>query len=164
MSLYNDWQSLIEGQTDESFDEFWKKYCDTEIRIYTDLLTNFSDTVSGNTKELAEKYAADPILFTGFLDGISSSLKNKVELRDMTEESQLILDVDFEKLYFNMLEAKAEHLYTLSPWDCVLSQDKRNEIETAYRKSRTIIKDPKIGRNAPCPCGSGKKYKRCCGK
>ncbi|MCX5873963.1 MAG: SEC-C metal-binding domain-containing protein [Deltaproteobacteria bacterium] len=22
----------------------------------------------------------------------------------------------------------------------------------------------KIGRNAPCPCGSGKKYKKCCGK
>lgn len=22
---------------------------------------------------------------------------------------------------------------------------------------------PKVGRNAPCPCGSGKKYKRCCG-
>lgn len=25
-------------------------------------------------------------------------------------------------------------------------------------------KEPKIGRNAPCPCGSGKKYKNCCGK
>ncbi|MGD2011834.1 MAG: SEC-C metal-binding domain-containing protein [Desulfobacterales bacterium] len=24
--------------------------------------------------------------------------------------------------------------------------------------------DKKIGRNAPCPCGSGKKYKKCCGK
>ena len=24
--------------------------------------------------------------------------------------------------------------------------------------------DPKIGRNDPCPCGSGKKYKKCCGK
>lgn len=23
---------------------------------------------------------------------------------------------------------------------------------------------PKVGRNAPCPCGSGKKYKQCCGK
>ncbi|MGO9124867.1 MAG: SEC-C metal-binding domain-containing protein [Terriglobales bacterium] len=22
---------------------------------------------------------------------------------------------------------------------------------------------PKVGRNEPCPCGSGKKYKRCCG-
>ncbi|MEA3305379.1 MAG: SEC-C metal-binding domain-containing protein, partial [Candidatus Omnitrophota bacterium] len=25
-------------------------------------------------------------------------------------------------------------------------------------------KTPKVGRNDPCPCGSGKKYKRCCGK
>ncbi|MDY6954197.1 MAG: SEC-C metal-binding domain-containing protein [Thermodesulfobacteriota bacterium] len=25
-------------------------------------------------------------------------------------------------------------------------------------------KEKKIGRNAPCPCGSGKKYKKCCGK
>ena len=24
--------------------------------------------------------------------------------------------------------------------------------------------DPKVGRNSPCPCGSGKKYKFCCGK
>ena len=28
----------------------------------------------------------------------------------------------------------------------------------------TIVKGPKIGRNDPCPCGSGKKYKKCCGK
>ncbi len=26
----------------------------------------------------------------------------------------------------------------------------------------TIIKPPKVGRNDPCPCGSGKKYKKCC--
>jgi uncharacterized protein YecA (UPF0149 family) len=29
---------------------------------------------------------------------------------------------------------------------------------------KTIVRDePKIGRNDPCPCGSGKKYKKCCG-
>lgn len=28
----------------------------------------------------------------------------------------------------------------------------------------TVLKSCKIGRNSPCPCGSGKKYKRCCGK
>ena len=27
-----------------------------------------------------------------------------------------------------------------------------------------VREDPKIGRNDPCPCGSGKKYKKCCGK
>ncbi len=31
-------------------------------------------------------------------------------------------------------------------------------------KSRTVKKDKKIGRNSKCPCGSGKKYKQCCGK
>ncbi len=31
-------------------------------------------------------------------------------------------------------------------------------------KHRTIKNDKKIGRNDPCPCGSGKKYKQCCGK
>lgn len=30
-------------------------------------------------------------------------------------------------------------------------------------KSSKIIKSTKIGRNEPCPCGSGKKYKKCCG-
>jgi SEC-C motif-containing protein len=30
---------------------------------------------------------------------------------------------------------------------------------------KTVIRDqPKIGRNEPCPCGSGKKYKKCCGR
>ena len=32
------------------------------------------------------------------------------------------------------------------------------------KKSGTIIKGAKVGRNDPCPCGSGKKYKFCCGR
>ena len=31
-------------------------------------------------------------------------------------------------------------------------------------KGRTVVKKDKVGRNDPCPCGSGKKYKQCCGK
>jgi preprotein translocase subunit SecA len=32
-------------------------------------------------------------------------------------------------------------------------------------KQETVKRDmPKVGRNDPCPCGSGKKYKNCCGK
>ena len=31
--------------------------------------------------------------------------------------------------------------------------------------NKTVVnKEPKVGRNDPCPCGSGKKYKKCCGK
>jgi preprotein translocase subunit SecA len=28
----------------------------------------------------------------------------------------------------------------------------------------TVREEPKVGRNDPCPCGSGKKYKKCCGR
>ena len=30
--------------------------------------------------------------------------------------------------------------------------------------NKTVRKGKKVGRNDPCPCGSGKKYKKCCGK
>jgi len=33
-----------------------------------------------------------------------------------------------------------------------------------HLQNRTALSSSKVGRNAPCPCGSGKKYKNCCGK
>ncbi|MDC7126553.1 MAG: YchJ family protein [Spirochaetales bacterium] len=37
--------------------------------------------------------------------------------------------------------------------------------DDGYTPSATVVRDtPKVGRNEPCPCGSGKKYKKCCGK
>ena len=38
------------------------------------------------------------------------------------------------------------------------------ELYLEQKKSGTIVKGKKIGRNDPCPCGSGKKYKYCCGR
>ena len=35
---------------------------------------------------------------------------------------------------------------------------------TTYVAPKPYVSEPKIGRNDPCPCGSGKKYKKCCGK
>ncbi len=34
----------------------------------------------------------------------------------------------------------------------------------AQAKAKPVRTGPKVGRNDPCPCGSGKKYKNCCGK
>ena len=39
-----------------------------------------------------------------------------------------------------------------------------SEAAAAAEKARTVRTGPKVGRNDPCPCGSGKKYKQCCGK
>ena len=58
-----------------------------------------------------------------------------------------------------MLDAKADYLYNLPQWDGIFSVEKRKEIRKEWKDSKTIVKENKIGRNDPCPCGSGKKYK-----
>ncbi|MFR4008876.1 MAG: SEC-C metal-binding domain-containing protein [Christensenellales bacterium] len=103
------------------------------------------------------------MIFAGFMDGINDSLNHPYDLEKLTEDSEIVLDVDFEKLYFNMLAAKAPWLYELKEWDGVLPKEKRQEILKKYHVSKQAVSQ-KIDRNAPCPCGSGKKYKKCCGK
>ena len=39
-----------------------------------------------------------------------------------------------------------------------------NSIEPAVKQETVRRSEPKVGRNDPCPCGSGKKYKKCCGR
>jgi preprotein translocase subunit SecA len=39
-----------------------------------------------------------------------------------------------------------------------------SEAAEALTKAKPVRTGPKVGRNDPCPCGSGKKYKQCCGK
>ena len=100
----------------------------------------------------------------GFLDGIDTSLKASNDFKAFDENSEVVLDIDFEKLFFNMLAAEAQYLYTLEEWEDVLDEVKRIGILQAYKKSKIVVREqPKVGRNDPCPCGSGKKYKKCCG-
>jgi preprotein translocase subunit SecA len=44
------------------------------------------------------------------------------------------------------------------------ASDVVSEAVEAVAKAKPIRTGPKVGRNDPCPCGSGKKYKQCCGK
>lgn len=163
-NLYKEWsKKAYEINTQEEYDKFWNWYLPIEKDIYDELLTNKDTVYSGTLTELAEKFKVEPLTFIGFLDGINSSLNQEYVMDDLDENSQIKLDIDFEKLYFNMLEATAEWLYNLDAWKNILSDEKRQEITKNYKRSKIIVHAEKIGRNDPCPCGSGKKYKKCCG-
>ncbi|MHC1722994.1 MAG: SEC-C metal-binding domain-containing protein [Aminipila sp.] len=163
MSLFEQWQNLIDNQTDETFTDFWEKYSSTETKIYTDILENHKKPLSGTFQELVDKYEADPVIFMGFLDGINTSLDNEMKIEEYDENTEIKLNIDFEKLFFNMLGAEADYLYSIPAWDKVLPIEKREEIVKEFKKSKTVVKEKEPGRNDPCPCGSGKKYKKCCG-
>lgn len=165
MSLYKEWTDMVvEYVKTRGEAAFWKEYGTIEKNIYTKILANHNNTVKGSIKTLAAEYGADEIFFMGFLDGINESLMENINLEELDADAEIELKIDFEKLYFNMLDAKADYLYTLSQWEAILSPEKRKEIQVKYRESKTVVNENKIGRNDPCPCGSGKKYKKCCGK
>ncbi len=142
----------------------WADYFETEKMIYKQLLTDPDEKVTGTVKELAEKYEIPLEKMVGFLDGINDSLIEPNPIETMDENTTVSLAFDKKKLYQNMVDAHAEWLYELPEWDQIYTKEEQHELFLEQRKSGTIVKDKKIGRNDPCPCGSGKKYKHCCGK
>ncbi len=164
MTIYKQWKDMIENQTDDTFESFWKEYSETETRVYTEILKNTTKPLSGTFKELVDRFEANPVLFMGFLDGIQTSLVEPFPIEEIEDGSSLTILVKPETLYLNMLIAEADYLHTLPQWENVLSDVKRAAITKAYKKTKIVVNNNKTGRNDPCPCGSGKKYKHCCGK
>lgn len=165
-SLLQTWREIAynQQQTQQQYDTFWNAYFVQEQVVYKDILGNPDAVVKGTVKELAEKYDMEVLTMVGFLDGINDSLKEQNPIETMTEDTVVNLDYDKELLYKNMVEAKAEWLYGLEEWDKLLTTERRKELYREQKSSHTVVKEKKVGRNDPCPCGSGKKYKFCCGR
>lgn len=167
MAILENWRNLAygEGLNDKEREQLWTGYFAVEKGIYEQILSDPDQVIEGTVKQLAEKYQTEILIMTGFLDGINESLKGYENPIDTMEEDTVVkIGIDPEKLYYNMVEAKAEWLYNLPQWDSILSEARRKELYKAQKISGTIVKEKKIGRNDPCPCGSGQKYKKCCGK
>ena len=165
-SLLDQWRDTAYDRelTKNQLETFWSKYFTIENGIYEELLKDPDTEVKGTVKELAEKYNQDVLTMVGFLDGINDSLKIANPIETMTEDTVVSLAFDKERLYKNMVDAKADWLYELPQWDEIFDENTKKRLYREQKQSGTIRKGKKIGRNDPCPCGSGKKYKKCCGK
>ena len=164
MSLYEQWGKFAAEYSQQYGEQaFWKQYSEVEKEMYKKFLSEYKKEVNGRLEDLAKEFDVTPVNFVAFLDGINSSLVKENDVEKLELDSEVEVKADFEKLYFNMLDAKADYLYNLSQWDEILTEEKRKEITKEWRNSKVVVVD-KVGRNDLCPCGSGKKYKKCCGK
>ena len=165
MALLEQWRKTAYSETadKQALQNLWTAYFQEEKNIYAELLKDPDTVVKGTVKELAEKFGLSISYMVGFLDGIEESLLSANGIEEITEDSEVSLAFDPEKLYMNMVGCNAEWLYTLPQWDAIFTEEKRKELYKTEKSSRTVVKPHKIGRNDPCPCGSGKKYKKCCG-
>jgi len=78
-----------------------------------------------------------------------------------------IYDESEIKKFFGDIQVKPDNLYELF----AKSHEKRKansdlrffkRMEVSPTEKQLARKPPKVGRNEPCPCGSGKKFKKCC--
>ena len=166
MALLEEWQKIAYDQQADrgKLQKFWQRYFMLEKGVYEKLLTNPDEKVEGTVKELAEKYDLSIMDMTGFLDGINDSLVTPNPIDTMEEDTKVSLAFDKEKLYKNIVDAKADWLYELPQWDEIFDADTKRKLYLEQKKSGTVVVGKKVGRNDPCPCGSGKKYKFCCGR
>lgn len=141
---------------------FWKEYLQVEKTFYEEFLARQNLVSEGSVEELAKEYNIEITTFAGILDGINDSLITPLELEELEEDTPIRLEADKEKLYYNMLDAKAKWLYKLPQWDAHLDKKERLDIRSRYSEKNTLTVEKEPGRNEPCPCGSGKKYKKCC--
>ena len=166
MALLQQWRDMAYSETANKGDlqRLWSDYFQKEKEIYAQLLKTPDKAVKGTVKELADKYEVDLMTMTGFLDGINDSLKKPNPIDEMEEDTKVSLGFDKELLYKNMVGAGADWLYNLEEWNEIFDEDKRKALYREQKESTTVHKEKKIYPNDPCPCGSGKKYKKCCGK
>lgn len=166
MTLLENWREMAYSreQDERESAKFWNNYFVIEQGIYEKILAVPDEVVEGTVAELAAKYECELDIMVGFLDGINDSLVNPNPIEEMDENTKVNLGYDKEKLYYNMVAAKAEWLYNLPQWEKLLPADRRKELYKEQKSSGTIVKADKVYPNDPCPCGSGKKYKKCCGK
>lgn len=129
MSYYKTWIDRSETVTNKQmYADYIKKYYTMEEKAYKTVLGAYPDNsefCEGIAKPLAYKlgFDADTMdIFVGFLDGIKTSLKNQdaLDLENVDDDTEIKLDIDYEKLFYNMLDAKAEWLYKMPEWKNIL--------------------------------------------
>ena len=98
----------------------------------------------------------------------------RIEGFDMFDEMVASIQTDVVKILLNIQKAgelkREQNVKITSAAQAtlnsinVVTENKQIQQSTTEKKAPVVNQGPKVGRNDPCPCGSGKKYKNCCGK
>lgn len=92
-------------------------------------------------------------------------MPERVNIPQMSDEQRESLTNIMDVASMEMTETQSENLQSLAEAkvETVSNVVGAEQMPTfRFTKPRPVVRDYKIGRNDPCPCGSGLKYKKCC--
>lgn len=148
------------------------------LNIGEDLYSKKEKEITEEKMREIERVILLKIVDTKWIDHIDAmdQLKQGIGLRAIGNENPVRayqmegFDM-FNQMTNSIKEDTVRHIFNVT----VETETKREKVAritnttggdgVANRKPKTVVrKEKKVGRNEPCPCGSGKKYKKCCGK
>lgn len=149
--------------------EIEKKFDDTAVELYKHQEEEFGDEM----REV-ERVILLRCVDMKWMDHIDAmeQLKQGIGLRayrqrDPVQEYQIEGMNMFDEMIYNIKEETVRILYRIKPERKIertrVAEPTSTNADDSVKR-QPIRKAKKIGRNDPCPCGSGKKYKNCCGR
>lgn len=155
---------------DISREEIKEKLNEAAVKLYEEKEKEFSPE---QMREV-ERVVLLRIVDTKWMDHIDAmdQLKQGIGLRayrqrDPVQEYQFEASGMFDEMIYNIKEDTVKLMFHVrverAPERERVAEPTATNHDDSLKK-KPVVKEKKIGRNDPCPCGSGKKYKQCCGR
>lgn len=161
---------FLKGHTEDGPEELKKLFKDEALKLLKEKEEEFG---SENFREV-ERVILLQVVDQKWMDHIDAmdQLRQGIGLRAVGQIDPVVAYQNegfdmFEEMNQSIQEETVRMLYHVANPDKVERVKVAQEVDTVNPDSgvkEPIKKGKKIGRNDPCPCGSGKKYKHCCGK
>jgi preprotein translocase subunit SecA len=165
MLLLDAWKRIAFDRQNQPVKHVWDEYLTKEKALYVSLLKEKKTRIEGTIAELADNFRITSVQMCAFLDGIHECVDGLPPLTEVEETTAIAFDIEFDRLYKQMVEYKADSLYNSPEWENIFTPEQQKELYTEQKRSHTVVRnEAKVGRNESCACGSGKKHKKCCGK
>ncbi len=148
--VLNYFAELFRGGLEKEYSHVWDCLASEAVDIYAKTLVD----------DIREAYESG-LLWPGYM--------HPEEVDRVFAMKEEIVLAQFKKRHGGLIDDVIKEMHS---WACFHLSDVSDPKPTdpfnmvsGQLASRTVVRsEVKIGRNAPCPCGSGKKYKRCCGR
>lgn len=149
-----DWlQAEGEREAERMVDEKLRPEQGTETDYLSELVVTMEEIGAVELAPRVAEWFEDGLIDDAFLDPSESNKRLERSWEDCRRD-----ELDHGWGYPRDIVAE------IGRWACFQpDEDDEDELEDAPKHPPIVRETPKIGRNDPCPCGSGNKYKKCCG-
>lgn len=159
-----------ESLKDLDKEEIKEKLNEVAVKLYEEKEKEFTPEQMREVERVVLLRTVD----TKWMDHIDAmdQLKQGIGLRayrqrDPVQEYQFEASSMFEEMIYNIKEDTIKVLFHVrverAPERERVAEPTATNHDDSLKK-KPVVKEKKVGRNDPCPCGSGKKYKQCCGR